>query len=129
MPAYTQIPGFVFLHKSRQNKKCGGVAIYVREQLNFKTRPDLYLLKVNLSRCLSRLLLSTIVGKIYRVLGTSDHLSVRRISSIVEQLNSSSANVIIGCDQNFDFLRVNEHAHTAEILNLFISSRLATTIN
>ncbi len=39
-----QIPGFLFLHKSRQNKKCGGVAIYVREQLNFKTPPDLSLI-------------------------------------------------------------------------------------
>ena len=38
---YFKIPGYYFVHKNRQQKHGGGVAAYLKEELDFKVREDL----------------------------------------------------------------------------------------
>ena len=35
------IPSYVFVHKSRKSKRCGGVGIYIKNSNKFKERTDL----------------------------------------------------------------------------------------
>ena len=71
---------------------------------------------------------SVIIGEIYRVPNTSVHLSLERYEQIMSKLTGTKP-VIIGTDQNFDFLKIGTHVHIEELLNTYLSSSLLPTIN
>ncbi len=53
---------------------------------------------------------STIIGEIYRVTNTNKEESIKYFENIITPIHGQNIDVIIGTDQNFDFLKLNTHA-------------------
>jgi len=130
---HCNIAGYQFVHKSRSTKKKGGVGMYILNKHKFKTRDDLSTFIEGEYESIFIELFSNpqhaIIGEIYRIPNTSSQLSINRYEdSITRILNSKSHDLIIGTDQNFDYLKINEHKHTADLFNLFVSHGLIPVI-
>ena len=70
----------------------------------------------------------TIVGEIYRVPNTGIKSSLNHSESLMSKLMGNKS-VIIGTDQNFDFLKIKINNNTSELLNTYLSSSIIPTIN
>ena len=72
-----------------------------------------------------------ILGEIYRVPGTHEGLSIERYQSVVNYIRTTypTHDVVIGTDQNFDYVKVNSHASTANLLDVFLAGGLLPVIN
>ena len=53
-----------------------------------------------------------VVGEVYRVPGTSKNEFLEKYESIESRIKSEHKGVIIGTDQNLDYLKINLHANT-----------------
>ena len=70
-----------------------------------------------------------IVDEIYRVPETNERISVQRYESILQQLSGFHGDVMIGTDQIFfNYLEIERHLKTRELLDLFISSGFLPTV-
>ena len=70
-----------------------------------------------------------IIGEIYRVPGTNEQQSLERYEeSISRILAEGNKNTILATDQNFNFLNINEHKHTSDLLELYLSNGLIPAI-
>ena len=126
------IPGYNLVFKNRSNMARGGVAIYVKESIQYKLREDLMtfiegeyesiFIETNISNN------KTIIGEIYRVPNSNLQKSLERYEQILSQIKDTK-NVIIATDQNMDLLNIESHKHTAELLNNMFASSLIPTIN
>ena len=64
-----------------------------------------------------------------RVPNTPANESVIRYESIISIiLSHKSLDIIIGTDQNFDYLKINEHQHTSNLFDTYISNGLIPVI-
>jgi hypothetical protein len=63
----------------------------------------------------------SIVGEIYRTPNTPELIFIDRCELITSKIGATSpnTNVVIGTDQNFDYLKTDEHTKTADLLNNF----------
>ena len=50
-----------------------------------------------------------IVAEIYRVPNTNENMSIEHYDQTIAMLSGSNRDIIIGTDQNFDYMKVNEH--------------------
>ena len=128
-----QIPGYKLVHKSRTAKTRGGVAIYIRDNIPFHVREDLgYFIEGEFESIFIETTQSglkhSIIGEIYRVPNTNEKLSVERFERIFERLKDEKKDIIVGCDQNFDLIKVNEHPQTNELLTKAFSNGLIPLI-
>ena len=63
------------------------------------------------------------MGEIYRVPNTNEVTSVDiRYEQLISNLNPTTKNIIIGTDSHFDYLKVEQHKHTSDLLNNFITT-------
>jgi hypothetical protein len=126
------IPGYQFVCNNKVRGKGGGVALYIHDKFHITERPDLTLnygtefesIFVEAS-CDDKTLL---VGEIYRIPGSNDQVSVERFDSLLHSLTNFKGQIVIGTDQNFNFLNVQHHNKTLELLNVFIPSGFFPTI-
>lgn len=126
------IPGFQFVQTNRTNRKGGGVGIYIRDELQFIQRPDLALniesefesIFVEVTNLPQKL----IVGEIYRIPNTNEQLSIDRYETILQQLTAFNGDIIIGTDQNFNYINTSTHNNTSQLLNTFITAGFIPTI-
>lgn len=126
------IPGYTLVTKNRQKMIRGGVAMYIRQCIPHKIIEQL---SVFHEGEFESLFIETkiqdkrfIIGEIYRIPNTPEDLSVERFENVLNNLNETGANVIIGTDQNFDYLKIHSHNKTADLLNSFLSHELIPTI-
>jgi hypothetical protein len=68
------------------------------------------------------------VGEIYRSPGSNDQVSVERFDSLLHSLTNFKGQIVIGTDQHFNFLNVQHHNKTLELLNVFIASGFFPTV-
>ena len=94
-----QIPGYKFIHKSRSQSTRGGVAMYIREDIQFKLRDDLSLFNENEFESIfievTQNQKSTIVGEIYRIPSSNETSSLCRYETITGKLQNLNKDVII----------------------------------
>ena len=64
---------------------------------------------------------NAIVGEIYRVPNTNEVESIKRYEDVARALSSYKGSVIIGTDQNFDFMNIETHTNTNNLLSCFIT--------
>ncbi len=69
-----------------------------------------------------------IVGEVYRVPNTNEQLSIGRYDSILDKLSDYNGDVVIGTDQNFNYLDITNHGNTRDLLNTFITAGFIPTI-
>ena len=105
-----KLPNYNFIYKNRKIKSKGGVAIYIRDNIQYNLREDLssfiegefesiFIESINNGQ-------TSIVGEIYRIPNTNVNLSIQRYEAILQKMESSNSQVIIGTDQNFDYLKI-----------------------
>ena len=69
-----------------------------------------------------------IIGEIYRVPNTNEQLSIERYENILQQFTQFNGDVIIGTDQNFNYINARTHNNTSQLLNTFITAGFLPTI-
>ncbi len=113
------IPGFHLFHKCRQGEQRGGVAIYAKESLKYQLRDDLSLFYEGQFESIFLEVMcgktSTVVGEIYRIPNTNEDISIERYENVLSRLKPYAHNIIIGTDQNFDFLKLSDHRSTSSL--------------
>ena len=126
-----ELDGYTFKYKNRKVKK-GGVGIYINDKIHYSPRDDL---SVFIEGEFETIFVEVeqndrniIVGEIYRVPNTNELLSVNRYQTILDKLHHINKDVIIGTDQNFDYLKINESCHINNLLNAFFSESILPTI-
>ncbi len=136
-PSRTQelynLNGYHLITRNRKSKNCGGLAIYIKNNFSYNVKNDLseYIegefesLVIEVKTRHKPLILS----EVYRVPNTNESLSIERYRKLLENFKVAKyENILIGTDQNFDFLRINEHNNTSELFNVFITNSLIPLI-
>jgi hypothetical protein len=126
------IGGFNFICKNRQSKSRGGIAIYIKQGIKYKTREDLevnydgefesLVIEVTTNNC------NIIVGEVYRVPNTSESIAIERYEELASKISSTKSDIIIGTDQNFDYFKVGQHKATSDLLDMFLTMGMIPTI-
>jgi hypothetical protein len=130
--AFYNIPGYNLVCRNRQTGSRGGVAMYIRDDLNYMNRDDISInidgefesifVEVNSNNA------SCIFGEIYRVPNTSEITSLARYETVVNKLQCGKKDGILGTDQHFDYLKYKNHINSAELMNIFLNAGFLPTI-
>ena len=108
------IPGYTFLYKIRENGIGGGVGIYIRNNIHFIIREDLYDPKieciwVEITPTKSK---SFIFGSMYKPPDSSMHLSKNftpNLAAKLQNINRENKEAIIMGDININYLKKDDH--------------------
>ncbi len=68
------------------------------------------------------------VGEVYRIPNTNEKTSIARFSDLFETIEKQNRKVILGGDQNFNYLKINSHNPTLDLLNQAFSHGLLPCI-
>ncbi len=116
----------------RKNMQRGGVAIYVHKSLKFSERKDLNIFQEGFfESCFIELSVKSktiVIGEIYRVPGTSENNFISKYENLIQKIKIEKKDIIIGTDQNLDFLKVHQHTNTAKFLDTNLTNDLLPTI-
>ena len=124
----------VFKHKPG-TKEGGGIAIFIKDNLNYSVRDDLDFLDTDNTKfdCLFIEILNgpnsktrnTIVGVIYR---SPSHPTIRdltqSLSKVLEKIQNENKDIILTGDLNIDLLQSGKHKHTTCFLDTLLSFHL-----
>ena len=115
-----EIEGYNSVHKYREHKKGGGVAVLISENLNYKLRPDLETSSQVFEHCIIEVKLKTekiICCSGYRAPNTDTEVFLKEYEKIVENINSTiKTKVVMGLDHNLDLLNYGKHRPTREFV-------------
>ena len=122
------LPGYNFISRHRKQTKCGGVGMYISDKYNYITRDDISLFVEHsfesvFVEVLVNHTVNIIVGEIYRVPNSNRHLSIQYYEDIISKLQYENKEVILGTDQNFDYLN-STCAHSKHLLETYFSAGL-----
>ena len=129
-----QLPGFnSIICQNRKRKTKGGVALYISKRFTCKERLDLSPFYEGEFETIFAEVRSKnatlIVGEIYRVPNTNEKVSIERFEATLSKISeANSSTVIIGTDQNFDYMKINSHNQTSRLLDTFIMAGMVPTI-
>ena len=128
------LPEFNMEFKHRSLKAQGGVAVYINKQLSYKNRPDLSLFYEGIMECCFVELLTKnnkdniIIGEIYRIPGTDEHFFLDEYTKLLTLIKKENKKIIIGTDQNLDFLKIDKHNNTEKMLDINLENNMIPTI-
>ncbi len=126
------LDGFELFDEHRKNMTKGGVAIYVNKKLSYKERKDLnYFEEGKFESCfieISTKSKNIVVGEIYRIPGTNELDFISKYESIITKITQEKKDIIIGTDQNLDYLKIHIHTNTAKFLDVNLSNDLLPSI-
>ena len=71
---------------------------------------------------------NALIGEIYRVLNTNETNTKNMYESIHTKLQNYKKNIVLGTDQNFDYIKIDQHKNTEDLLNLVLTYGLVPTI-
>ena len=122
-------------YEYRQTTKQGGVAIYLRKGLKYTNRKDLTIYKEGeFESCFTELLTeknrkNVIIGEIYRVPGKPEKQFLSDYEQLLDTISKENKNIIIGTDQNIDYLKINENTNASLLYDLNLQNSLIPTIS
>ena len=128
------IPGYNFVHKSRSSLSKGGVAMYISDQYNFIERHDLC---INVEGEYESVIVEIeprhgtkkiLVSEIYRVPNTNERETVARYENMVSKMCDTHCDLVIGTDQNMDYMKVDSNTNVSDLLDVFITNGVLPTI-
>ena len=124
---YTMINAF------RKNKKRGGVSILVKLGISFIERSDISLFDEGTFESIfieipQKKRPNIIIGEVYRVPGTNEQDFIGKYGNIITKVKAEKKSLIIGTDQNLDFLKINNHTNTMNFFDLNLTNSLLPTI-
>ena len=119
-----EIPGYNFVYQNRPNASRGGVAIYINTKYNFNKRDDI---SINVPGSFESIFIEIqstnfkpLVGEIYRVPNTNEANFLAMYENILKNLQNCKHSKIIGTDQNFDYIKLEQHKNTDTLLGTFL---------
>ena len=125
VPSLFSISDYRFLHKSRKNRRGGGVCLYLQPDLQFKERPDLQFsndstdtLFVELENQSGK---NTIVGVIYKAPNSNSDVFITDLLDSLQKITSENKHCYLTGDFNFDLLKHSNHGDTSKFLNTLLS--------
>ena len=72
---------------------------------------------------------STVVGEVCRIPNTNDDISIECYENVTSCLRPHAQNIILGTDENFHYLNLNDHRSTSYAFDTFISNGIVPCIN
>ncbi len=127
------IPGYVFIHNSRKSLSRGGVAMYILDNLSFVERTDLSEFHEGEFESIFAEIKgkshekNVIVGEIYRPPNTNEKSSIERYDRVQSKISSANNEVIIGTDQNIDYMKINQNKNVSDLFDVFYTQGLLPT--
>ncbi len=127
------IYGYNFVGKHRAKSRGGGVALYVKNELQYKIRGDpgelkeqeyesLFIEIIQKKHC------NVIVGEVYRTPGSGLRKFLTLHKEVLKQTSQEGKFVIIGADQNIDLMQAKEHLLTSKFIDLNFTYGMAPTV-
>ena len=118
----------------RQHSKFGGVAIYVKKGIKTIPRTDLKIyVEGQLETCFIEIVTedkkrNIIVGELYRVPGTNVKNYIEQFDVLLNKLKLEQKEIVLGTDQNIDFLKINQDKKSSELLDVSLNNGILPTI-
>ena len=126
------IPGFNFIFKNRKLLSKGGVAIYIRNDIQYKLREDLSTFYEGEFESVFIEIIGTkspiILGEIYRTPSSDVRLSLERYMSLLNKFTDCKIPVMIGTDQNFDYMKIFTNNNISVLLDSYFDANFIPTI-
>jgi hypothetical protein len=126
--------GFKMEYNYRTLKTQSGVAVYVNEKLEYNSRNDLGVFHEGVMECCFVELITEknrkniIIGEVYRVPGTDENFFLEEYNNILHNIGKENKDLIIGTDQNLDYLKSETHVNTAKMLDINLEYFMIPTI-
>lgn len=125
--------GYVLISEYRKKSSGGGVSILVKSSIKFNVRDDL---KIYDEKKFESIFIEIpqknkpdiIVGEVYRIPGTNETQFLDYYESIVKRIRQEHKRIIIGTDQNLDYLKIDIHRNTMKFFELNLSNKLLPSI-
>ena len=132
-PLYDKLPGYKLICKNRKQKTKGGVALYISDAFTYSDIQNIGVHEEgefeSVFAEIKRNDQIALVGEIYRVPNTNEHLSIERYEKVLENISDSRyKTVIIGTDQNFDYLQTDRRKNISVLLDTFVSHGITPVI-
>ena len=130
-----KIEGYTLKEYSiRTENHRGGVAIYLRKKLTSIIRADLQFHKdghyesafIELVTGVNQK--NIIIGEIYRIPGTNEKLFLLALDTLLQKMNDENKELIIGTDQNIDFLKINDNNNASDLLDIILRNKVFPVI-
>ena len=125
VPSLFSISDYRFLHKSRKNRRGGGVCLYLQPDLQFKERPDLQFsndstdtLFVELENQSGK---NIIVGVIYKAPNSNSDVFIADLLDSLQKITTENKHCYLTGDFNFDLLKHSNHGDTSKFFNTLLS--------
>jgi len=127
------LPGYKYVYKNRSKQPRGGVGIYVKDIYNFTLIEEISFFEEGLYESIFIKATtgseSVIVGEIYRIPNTNLTKALDLYEKTLDVLSDYKEKVIIGTDQNLNYLKIEKHKATEDLFNIFYSHMMLPTIN
>ena len=128
-----KISGYNLAYSNRLNKKNRGVATLIKGHLKFKEQDDLLVFQegefegvfVELEFDKGP---GVVVVSVYRIPGTSKLRYITRLKQIVHRIKMQNKDIIIGTDQNIDYLKLNTNKYSSVLFEEMMSMEMFPTI-
>ena len=116
------IDNYKLYETHRRSGSRGGVGVYVHKNIQSEGRDDLQIfiegqletefVEINLYGK------SYIVGELYRIPGSDLKLFFENYEALITKMNLERKTLIVGMDQNIDYLKLNLHENTEKFLDM-----------
>ena len=126
------IPGYSYHGICHQQRKGGGVGFLIRNDLNFKPRPDINCNSGIMENCFVEVITkqkNLILGSIYRPTNSNTQEFLSLFKETFPHLVHLKKEVIIGLDHNLDLLKHHLHKSTQSFLEFIIDSNYLPCIS
>ena len=127
-----KIPGYAFVGSHKKDKRGGGVGILVRQDFEFRERPDLSMNIPNFESMMIELKThkdSVYLCTIYRPPNCSEKDFLKNYKRQLNKLSPQQiSRLVIGIDHNLDLLKQDKHKPTHEFIEINLEHQLIPTI-
>ena len=123
------LPNYKAVHKTRANRRGGGVSLYIHESIDFKTRDDLSLMFndvvesvfIEIEKSVFCTTNNIILGEIYRPPKTSVFEFNDCLEQLLVKMSRSNALCYLMGDFNINLLNSSTHEQSGDFLNTLLS--------
>jgi hypothetical protein len=130
------ISGYTSVHNYRQTRRGGGVALYIKDTIKYKCRPELDILNdfieskfVEIQNESNGINKPVIIGVIYRPPNTDTDAFNELINDTLMKINNENKCTYILGDFNTNIMNSDTHGSTADFLELMFSNSMLPLIS
>ena len=126
--SFAKLPGYVGYHALRENKTGGGISVFVRDTLTVNKVYDTVFSDTFESKFLNITYgkHSIDCGEVYRIPNTNPNIFKDELETLFSVL--SGDNVVLGTDQNINFVHVDTFKPAMNLLDFFLSRQVVPCI-